>query len=103
MKYTVKLTVKANEDIAEIFEYISNVLCEKEVAVNMIKLLEKNIMSLDEMPGRFRIYENEPWKSRGLHIMAVKKYLVFYIIDSDTKSVNIIRVMYGSRDYENII
>ena len=103
MKYIVSLTEKANKDIAEIFEYISNNLCEKEIAVNIIDLLEKNIRSLDEMPGRYKLYEAEPWKSRGLHVMPVKKYLVFYLIDSEAKSVNVIRVIYGSRDYENLI
>lgn len=103
MKYTVNLTEKAKEDIGGIFEYISNVLCEKEVAINIINLLQKNILSLDEMPRRYRCYENEPWNSQGLHIMSVKKYLVFYLIDEETKTVNVIRVVYGSRDYETLI
>ena len=103
MKYRVNLTQKAIDDIGEIFEYISSVLCEKETAINIINLLHKNILSLEEMPGRFRIYENEPWKSRGLHIMPVKKYLVFYMIDDDKMTVNIVRVLYGSRDYDKLI
>ena len=103
MKYTVNLTQKAIDDIGEILEYISNVLCEKEAAINIINLLHQNILSLEEMPGRFRIYENEPWKSRGLHIMPVKKYLIFYMIDNTTMNVNIVRVLYGSRDYDKLI
>lgn len=103
MKYTVNLTQNAIDDIGEIFEYISDVLCEKETAINIINLLHQNILSLEEMPGRFRTYENEPWKSRGLHIMPVKKYLVFYIIDDDNKTINIVRVLYGSRDYDKLI
>ena len=102
MKYTVTLSSEAQKDIAEICEYISAVLNEKEIAKNMLELLRKNILSLDEMPGRFRLYENEPWKSRGVHIMPVKKYLVFYIINENKKSVDVLRVIYGSRDIENI-
>ena len=102
MKYTVNLSDKANKDTDEIFEYISTVLCEKEAAVNMINLLQESILSLDEMPGRYRLYENELWKKRGVHIMPVKKYLVFYLIDDETKTVNVIRVIYASRDYEKI-
>lgn len=69
----------------------------------MINLIEKNILSLDEMPGRYKIYENEPWKSRGVHIMPVKRYLVFYVVDDNEKVVNIFRVIYGSRDIDNAL
>ncbi|MBE6812992.1 MAG: type II toxin-antitoxin system RelE/ParE family toxin [Ruminococcaceae bacterium] len=100
MKYKVVLTSTAARDLDEIFAYIAEVLCEKEIAVNMINLLQKNILSLDEMPGRCKLYENEPWKSCGMHMMRVKNYLVFYTIDEESKTVNIIRVLYGSRDLD---
>ena len=103
MKYSVNLTNQAIKDIDEIFQYISDVLREKEIAVNLIKLLQKDILSLEQMPGRYKIYENEPWKSRKLHIMPVKKYLVFYLVDDKTKAVTVIRIIYGSRDYEKLI
>ena len=52
------------------------------------------------MPDRYRAYEKEPLYSRGLRVMPVDKYLVFYIPNHDTKVVNIIRVMYGGRDID---
>ena len=100
MKYTVNLSPEAVKDINGIYEYIAGALGEKETAVNMINFIEKNILSLDEMPGRYKIYKSEPWKSRGVHIMPVKKYLVFYIVDDNKKSVDVIRIIYGSRDLE---
>lgn len=103
MKYTVNLSHEAVKDINGIYEYIAIALGEKEIAVNMINLIEKNILSLDEMPGRYKIYDSEPWKSRGVHIMPVKKYLVFYVVDENNKSVNVFRVIYGSRDIENVL
>ena len=103
MKYTVNLSAEAEKDINDIYEYIAIALGEKQIAVNMINFLEKNILSLDEMPGRYKIYESEPWKSRGVHIMPVKKYLVFYVVDENKKAVNIFRVIYGSRDIDNVL
>ena len=47
---------------------------------------------------RYRQYELEPWKSRGLRVAPVDNYLVLYIPDDDTQVVTIIRVMYGGRD-----
>ena len=103
MKYTVNLSPEAVKDINGIYEYIAIALGEKDIAVNMINLIEKSILSLDEMPGRYKIYDNEPWKSRGVHIMPVKKYLVFYVIDENNYAVNVFRVIYGSRDIENVL
>ena len=103
MKYTVNLSPEAVKDIDGIFQYIAIALGEKEIAVNMINLIEKKILSLDEMPGRHKAFDNEPWKSRGVHIMPVKKYLVFYVVDESNNSVNVFRVIYGSRDIEKIL
>ncbi|MBQ8401784.1 MAG: type II toxin-antitoxin system RelE/ParE family toxin [Clostridia bacterium] len=52
------------------------------------------------MPGRFRLYDKEPWRSRGLRIMPVDNYLVFYIPDTENETVSIIRIMYGGRDID---
>ena len=62
--------------------------------------LEACIMDLDHMPKRYRQYELEPWKSRGLRAAPVDNYLVLYILDDDTQVVTIIRVMYGGRDVD---
>lgn len=62
--------------------------------------LEACIMDLDHMPKRYRQYELEPWKSRGLRVAPVDNDLVLYIPDDDTQVVTIIRVMYGGRDVD---
>ena len=100
MKYKVNISPEAINDINGIYEYISQVLCEENIAVGMVKLLQKSILSLDELPNRFKYFNNEPWKNRGVHIMPVKKYLVFYVIDDDRKTVDVIRVIYGSRELD---
>ena len=50
---------------------------------------------------RYRKYEKEPWKSRGLHVLPVDNYVVLYISDSNKKVVTILRVMYAGRDIDN--
>ena len=53
------------------------------------------------MPERYRKYEKEPWKNRGLRVLPVDNYVVLYISDSDKKVVIILRVMYTGRDIDN--
>ena len=62
--------------------------------------LENAISKLDYMPEKFRRYEREPWKSRGLRVFPVDNYLVFYIPNEETRIVTVIRVMYGGRDID---
>ena len=47
------------------------------------------------MPGRFHLYEREPWHSRGVCQMPVDNFIVFYIPQTEDKTVTVIRVLYG--------
>lgn len=100
MNYTVNITPQAEADLRDIFEYIAFELLEAANAVHQIQRLEDSILSLDQMPNRYRVYAKEPWRSRGLRVMPVDNYLVFYIPDEATKVVTVIRVMYGSRNVD---
>lgn len=53
------------------------------------------------MPERFRRYETEPWRSRGLRIMSVDNYIVLYSASHNPAVVSIYRIMYGGRDLES--
>lgn len=66
-----------------------------------LKRLEEHIIGPEEFPEKFRPYEKEPWNSRGLRVMPVDNYLVFYIPNKDTGIVTVIRVMYTGRDVDN--
>ena len=71
---------------------------EPGIAIRQLERIEKAILSLDEMPNRFKTFENEPWYSRGLHKMPADNFIVFYIPNIADKIVTITRVMYGGRD-----
>ena len=100
MIYSVKISKQAENDLRSIYEYIAFELQSLQNAQGQIGRLESNILKLKEMPERFSVFEKEPWKSRNLRVIPVDNYLVFYIPDKLTKTVNILRVMYGGRDTE---
>ena len=60
----------------------------------------KAIHSLEQMPMRHMLYEEEPWRSRGLRILPVDNYIVFYLPDETYTTVSVIRIMYGGRDID---
>lgn len=99
--WKIKYSDKARKEIDDIFDYISGDLNEPIIAKNLVQLIFKEIRSLETMPGRYRLYEDEPWHSFGLRMLPVKKYLVFYRTKEESKTVEIIHVMYGGRDIAN--
>lgn len=98
MSYNIILSDQADEDIRGIYEYIAFDLQSRQNAIGQINRLEKEILSLNQMPERFSRHQSEPWYSRNLRVMPVDHYLVFYIPDHNEQTVNILRVMYGGRD-----
>ena len=100
MNYEVRLTTEAENDLRGIFEYIAFELQSPQNAAGQLDRLEQRLMSLDQMPERFRVYEKEPWHSRDLRIMPVDNYLVFYIPNHEEQTVKIMRVIYGGRDID---
>jgi len=100
MIYEVEVSEQADNDLRGIFEYIAFELQSPENASGQLDRLEEQILSLDTMPERYRKYEKEPWKSRGLHVLPVDNYVVLYISDIDKRVVTILRVMYAGRDID---
>ena len=100
MKYNIILTKQADTDLRNIYEYIAFILLEPEIAAGQLERIEEGILSLDEMPERFRMFEKEPWHSRGLRQMPVDNFIVFYIPKAEDKTVDVIRVMYGGMEQE---
>lgn len=100
MNYKIDVSIQAKSDLRGIYEYISVVLKSPQNAVAVIERLEKSIMGLDSMPMRFRQYETEPWKTRGVHIMPVGNFVVLYIPNEENSTVTVLRVIYGGRDID---
>lgn len=100
MKYKIELTKQADVDLRGIYEYIALNLLELETAARLLERIEKGILSLDEMPERFRVFNKEPWLDRGLRQMPVDNFIVFYVPKVEEATVTVIRVMYGGRDID---
>lgn len=98
MIYEIIMTEQADADLRGVYEYIAFELLAPENAARQLDRLEDHIIGLEEFPEKYRRYEKEPWHSRGLRIMPVDNYLVFYIPDQGTMTVTIIRIMYSGRD-----
>lgn len=98
MKFEVELTEKADRDLRNIFLYIAVDLSSPENAEKQIERLWDAILSLDELPERYRCYEDEPWHSRGMRVLPIDNFVILYIPYLEEKVVRIVNIMYSGRD-----
>ena len=100
MNWDVQYADSALQDLQAIYDYISEILLEPGIAGKQTDRIMDAIDSLEHMPLCHRLYDYEPWHSRGWRVMPVGNYLVFYFPDESRRVTNIIRIIYGGRDIE---
>ena len=103
MKYSVIFAKEAEKDVRGIFDYIAGTLGSRQNAAAQIRRIEKRVNALAELPERYPQYAEEPWRSRGLRVMPVDNFCVFYFVDGEAKTVFVLRIMYGKRDSEKAL
>ncbi len=64
MRYEVRLTAQAIEQVQEIVRYISHILLVPETARKWADTLQSEIAKLDFMPIRYPLTEEEPWHKK---------------------------------------
>ena len=91
MIFHVAYSAEARQDLRDIYEYIAYELLVPETAAGQTERIMKAVRSLEQMPMRHRLYEEEPWHSQGLRVLPVDNYLVFYLLISRLCQISTIR------------
>jgi plasmid stabilization system protein ParE len=103
MDYKLIVTQDAHEDIDEIIGYIVNVLKNPIAAGKLLAEIEKSYKTIIQNPETFAFCNDNRLREEGYRKIIVKNYIVFYRVDYETNTVNVMRVIYGRRDYTNLI
>ena len=101
MRWDVHYADAALQDLQNIYDYISDVLLEPGIAEKQTDRIMSAAESLEHMPYRYRLCEYKLWHSKGLRVLPVDNYLIFYLPDESRGVVDIYRIIYGSRDIGN--
>ena len=100
-KFDLKIFPLAQADLESIFDYISVALCNPAAALKQIDDFEKAFDNLKIFPKSCPHIDNEYVKDKTLRKLVVNNYIAFYRIREN--EIQIIRVLYGMRDYENLL
>jgi len=103
MKYSLNITDIAEEDILTTVRYIANILKNPIAANSLLDELEKREKTLETTPGIYPSVHDEYLAEKGLKYVKIKNFLLFFTMDKKTKIVNIVRFLYGRRDWKKIL
>lgn len=98
-KYNVSLTGRALRDLDGIYVYIAQTLLVPETALGMVDKIEKEILSLVEMPYRFPERKTGAYANKGYRQLFVGNYTVIYRIDEKRRQVIVITIRYSPSQF----
>ena len=65
--------------------------------------IEKHEESLENNPYIYPNVPDEYLAQKGLKFVIIRNYLLFFSINEENKIINVIRFLYGRRDWKNIL
>ena len=103
MKYAVKLTDSAKQDLRSIGIYIYKETGNKQLAINFVNELKEKVTILETFPNCGSIPDDRMFKSLGYRFLTYGSYLIFYYVDEDNMIVNILTIFNAKEDYSRVM
>ena len=103
MSYKIIIQEAARLDILSIVKYIATDFQEPLVAEKMLRSIVIKISDLCDFPKRNKALTEEPFHSKGYRVTYVKNYAIFYKVDDSSDTVNVMRVLYNRREWQDIL
>lgn len=97
--YSVKLLDRALEDLDNIYTYIAKSLLAPETALKLVNEIERQILSLKEMPQRCSVRRVGVYANKGYRQLFVKNFTVIFRIDEQEKQVLIVTIRYSGSNF----
>ena len=102
-EYSIDISELAKQDITDIASYIRNDLQEPFIAENTANAILDAISTLDDMPARVPLVNDQRLAKQQVRGLQIKNYTVFFRINEASSIVDIIRVLYSRRDWQALL
>ena len=101
--FNIEYAPAVHFDLDETAEYITNTLCAPQAAQNLLSKIRKNIENLKTFPFSGTLVDNEESTSVAVRWVRVENYMIFYTVNEAEECVYILRILYGSSNYQNML
>lgn len=103
MAYSYFFTDKANQDLNNILDYLTNKLSNKEAAIRFYSALNKQIELICDFPEASTVVENKFIDFYEIRKSIIKKYIMYYYVDQSSKSIYVLTIRHSLENREKII
>ena len=101
--YRINITRPAEQDLTEILHYVANSLKNPAAAARLYADIKAAIRSLNQLPERCRVVDDEPYATQGIRRLFVRNYVVFFTADPSSRTVTVLRVVYNRREWQSLL
>jgi len=103
MSCKIIFTDTAKSDLREIAIYIAERAKDKDIAIRFVKELQEVTRRLEDFPESGAVPRDRILKSMGYRFLSHKDYLLFYLYDESQKTVYVMAIFNGKRDYMRVM
>lgn len=100
-EYNIEYSKESKQDLINIKTYIKYNLQEPSIAQNLVYKIREEIDKLRINPEIYEIIDDDVIKKLEIRKIIVDNYIVFYRIRNS--SIQIVRIMYGKRNWINLL
>ena len=90
-------------DLDETAEYITNTLCAPQAAQNLLSKIRKTIENLKTFPFSGTLVDSQDSASISIRWVRAENYMIFYTVNEADECVYVLRILYGSSNYPNVL
>ncbi|MCD7807948.1 MAG: type II toxin-antitoxin system RelE/ParE family toxin [Erysipelotrichaceae bacterium] len=102
-KYSINIYPRAQSDLEDIFRYISDELCNPSAAIELIDAIDEALDLVCLNPLMCPLVRSKLIKDKTLRKLIVKNYIIFYRPVEQNNEIQVVRVLYGMKNYEKIL
>ena len=97
--YTLEITESAESDLAQITNYIGNVLANPPAALALLDEVERVSEALETTPEIFPLCSDSRLAELGYRKALVRTYILVYEIGYPERIVRVLRFFHGAENY----
>jgi len=101
--YKIIIEDPAISDLHDIHNYIAQTLKAPDTAKRIYFSIKGKIKTLNQFPLRYQLVNDKMLAVQGIRILPAENYLVFYVVDEAAKNVNILRILYNRREWQQLV
>ncbi len=101
--YQIRYTPLAYEDLDSIDSYIAKTLANPSAADRLMEKMERSINQLKDLPYIGSEVADAYLAAKGYRKLVVDNYIVFHLVSEKERTVIVMRVLHGAREYQNLL